>query len=267
MRNLVLPALTLGLVLSTFFEASAQVNQINSVVFGNRIPRFMADPTAGMPVRTTAADFSAMVPPIASAKVIIYSPNGQTFLTVSGRTASLWNAATGVELMALQHGGLIRWVAFSRDGSYIVTSGGNWTRTWSPNGEFRKQFDHQANVRQMVLSQDCTMIAVTTDQDFQLWSASQGLMTLKMPQTKQVISLIFNPDSSQLVTLDGQNAKLWRTSDGSEVGTIAHQYPVRAALFSPDGHYLLCATEQWTYLWDAKQFIKISEVQYGGGYR
>ncbi|MDP3510002.1 MAG: hypothetical protein Q8T09_18675 [Candidatus Melainabacteria bacterium] len=267
MPKLVLLALTVGLILGSNLVVSAQVNQINSVVFGNRIPRFMADPTAGMPVRTTAADFSAMVPSIASAKVIIYSPTGQSFLTVSGDTASLWNATTGVQLMALQHGGPIRWVAFSRDGSFIVTSGGTWTRTWSPNGEFRKQLDHQANVRQMVLSQDGNLIAVTTDENFQLWSASQGLMTLKMPQSKQVISLIFNPDCSQLVTLDGQNAKLWKTVDGAEIGTIAHQYPVRAALFSPDGRYLLCSTEQWTYLWDAKQFIKIADVQYGGGYR
>lgn len=267
MRKLNLVGLSCAIAFCSQVEAFAQVNQINSVVFGNRIPRFMADPSSGMPVRTTAADFSAMVPSIASAKVILYSPNGQTFLTVSGRTASLWNATTGVELMALQHGGLIRWIAYSRDGSFIVTSGGTWTRTWSPGGEFRKQFDHQANVRQMVLSQDCSLIAVTTDENFQLWSASQGLMTLKMPQSNQITALIFNPDSSQLVTLDGQTAKLWKTSDGAEIGTIAHEYPIRAAMFSPDGRYLLCATEQWTYLWDAKQFIKIANVQYGGGYR
>lgn len=43
-------------------NVEAQVNEINSVVFGRQIPRFMADPRNGMPVRVTAADFSSFVP-------------------------------------------------------------------------------------------------------------------------------------------------------------------------------------------------------------
>jgi hypothetical protein len=45
MPKLVLLALTVGLILGSNLVVFAQVNQINSVVFGNRIPRFMADPT------------------------------------------------------------------------------------------------------------------------------------------------------------------------------------------------------------------------------
>jgi hypothetical protein len=79
--------------------------------------------------------------------------------------------------------------------------------------------------------------------------------------------LIISPDASQMTVLDGTNAAIWKIKDGQMLGTIAHEEPVRAAMYSPDGKRLLVSTSQWAYLWDPVGFIKLANVQYGGGYR
>ncbi len=77
-------ALGVAVVLSAT-AAQAQVNTINSVVFGKRVPRFLADPTGGMPVRNTAADFLSMVRLLPALKVITFSPAPMPLLLAQGR--------------------------------------------------------------------------------------------------------------------------------------------------------------------------------------
>jgi WD40 repeat protein len=248
-------------------SAFAQVNEFNTVVFGNKIPLYLDDPTGGMPVRNTTNDHSAMVPYIAGSKVLLMSPSGKNFVTVSGDTASLWRADTGSQLLALQHGSAITWMSYARDGSFIVTGGNSWLRVWSATGEFRKQCDLQSQLLKLIVSLDGRyLIAVTTD-SIQIWSSIEGLLLTKIPLSNRIASLVISPDSSQIAVLDGSNCALWRISDGQMIGTIAHEYPIRACMYSPDGSTLLVATEQWTYLWDPRKFKKIADVQYGGGYR
>jgi WD40 repeat protein len=262
---------TLPLVLAGFALAApayAQVNKLTGVVFGERIPRFMADPRGGMPMRNTSADYSILVPNVANARAIIYSPDGSRFVTASGTSASVWSASQGRYLLTLSHDGPIRWLSYTFDGNIIVTSGGSWTRIWNgSNGEFITQFNHQSNVRQLVLSQDSKYLAITTDAAFQLWSISDRAMRLNMPVPNSILSFMFSPDAQQIVTLDGQGLDLWRTSDGGRVGRITPDQPVRAALFSPDSKYLMVGCDTMSYLWNAKGYLKVADVQYGGGYR
>lgn len=245
----------------------AQVNAFNTVVFGNKIPRYWVDPNAGLPTRTTTNDFSAVVPNITGAKVIVMSPCGDTFVTAAGNTATLWSISSGTQLLAMQHDGPINWVAFSRDGSYIVTAGGTWARTWSARGEFLKQFDLQAQVRELVISNDGCMLAFVTDRDYQFWDARQGLNRLKREYDGARPYLVLSPDASQAVILDGQIATICLTSNGQILGNIRPPAAVRAVMYSPDSARLLVGTSQWAYLWDAKKFAPISDVQFGGGYR
>jgi hypothetical protein len=264
-------AVSLAGVLSAQFisggaAALAQVNTINSVVFGSRIPKYLDDPTGGMPVRNTAADFLSVVPAIAGARAITFSPCSDSFLTCSGSSAALWNASRGSQNMALQHGGPIRFIAFGKDGSFVVTSGGVWTRIWSaPQGEFKFQFDHKSAVRQLIVSPDGTKLAVLTAAGFELWSLNQGVKLLSTPVEVPIRELIFNPNSQQFLTLDGRSTTLWTVADGQPVGHIEAESPIASAVFSPDGSHVICATENRSYLWDTKQFIKVADIQFGAG--
>jgi len=267
--NSFLTALALSLFLGCGLlePVAAQVNEFNTVVFGNKIPLYLHDPTGGMPLRTTTNDHSAFVPRIAGAKVLLFSPSGNTFLTVEGDTASLWRSDSGSQLLALQHGGPISWVGYGRDGSFIVTGGNSWLRTWSPSGEFRKQFELQGQLMKLVVSADGRYLVAVTADSIQLWSTADGLLRTKIPITNRISSLVISPDVSQIAVLDGSNCVLWRVTDGQIIGTIAHQLPIRAAMYSPDGSKLLVSTADWSYLWDPRGFRKIADVQYGGGYR
>ncbi len=83
----------------------------------------------------------------------------------------------------------------------------------------------------------------------------------------RIHELIFNPNSQQFLTLDGIDATLWTTEDGQPVGTIHAQFRIRAAIFSPDGSKVICSSENMSHVWDTKQFIKLADVQLGGGYK
>jgi WD40 repeat protein len=260
-------ALALALLCS-ITAVGAQVNTINSVVFGTRVPRFMADPTGGLPVRNTSADFLSVVPSIAGAKVITFSPCSDAFITVSGDTASLWNSENGVQNMALQHGSPIKFVAYAVNGTFAVTSGGSYTRVWSaPKGEFRYEFTHQGVVTQMVLSPDSQKLAIITPTSFEVWSLTQGVNLLRTPVSNAIRQFIFNPNGKQFLTLDGSNATLWTAADGQPVGTIHTDGNIVAAIFSPDGSKVICASDNMSHIWDTRQFIKIADVQFGGGYK
>jgi WD40 repeat protein len=64
---------------------------------------------------------------------VVYSPDGKRIVTGSrDRSAKVWDAATGQELLSLTgHTDFVRSVAFSPDGHRIVTGSDDWTaKVW-----------------------------------------------------------------------------------------------------------------------------------------
>src|ERR1035438_8265012 len=68
---------------------------------------------------------------------VAFSPDGKRIVTGSeDKTAKVWDAATGRELLALQeHTHWVTSVAFSPDGKRIVTGAGEWGRPDEMPGE------------------------------------------------------------------------------------------------------------------------------------
>ena len=106
-------------------------------------------------------------------------------------------------------------VAFSADGSKILTAGGAEARVWDAG----------------------TLEPVSA--------------TLR--HNGDVRSAAFSPDGDRVATAAGDSACVWDSRTGRALFSVRHAAAVTGACFSPDGHLLLTASRDGTArLWDAE---------------
>jgi len=134
-----------------------------------------------------ARDGSAITPPLehATGTQVTYadaSRNGEFVATVaSDGSARLWDARTGQALSPpLVHGSDVRHVAFSPDGSRIVTSGGDRARVWRLSVGRSTESEQQLSLSARVLAArqiDATgaVVPLTAAQFREAWKQLQAL--------------------------------------------------------------------------------------------
>ena len=148
-----------------------------------------------------------------------FSPDGLRIVTASAdRTARVWDAASGAELLTLAgHEGAVTNAAFSPDGTRIVT--------------------------------------VSADQTARVWDAASGAELRVLAEHEgAVTNAAFSPDGLRIVTASGdRTARVWDAASGAELLVLTgHEGWVTNAAFSPDGLRIVTASSDGTArLWDA----------------
>ena len=71
-----------------------------------------------------------------------FSPNGETIATAAGKTATIWNAATGEELATMTDSGSIRGAWFDPSGTKVVTAGAQLA-VWTTSGKQLCKLGHR----------------------------------------------------------------------------------------------------------------------------
>ncbi len=199
------------------------------------------------------------------------SPDGRRIVTASeGRTANVWDSATGASVTAFkEHKSQVLSAAFTPDGTRIVTGGGEWSVGEKP-GEV-KVWDAATGHRMLDLKGHsyCVWgVAVSPGGkrivsgagdwangpgEVKVWDAETGqpLIHLK-PQRGAVCSVTFSPDGKRLLT--GNNAgaaKLWDALTGDELQTLPHAERVTSVAFSAEGTRLVTGSSDRTVkVWD-----------------
>jgi WD40 repeat protein len=109
-----------------------------------------------------------------------FSPDGVRIVTASDdRTARLWDATTGVEIIALRgHEDVVRSACFSPDGTRIVTASDDGTaRLWDviTGKAILALCGHEGGVRSASFSPDGTrIVTASSDRTARLWDAATG---------------------------------------------------------------------------------------------
>ncbi len=174
-----------------------------------------------------------------------FSPDGQNFVTAEDeKTAKLYSARDGREMLTFSHDTRLVATDFSPDGSRLVTfsesadtSDTYYARLWdvSKEGEIGKS---------IVLSNGDGRL------DNSAW-----------------IRLVFSPDGSRFVTSESMAAQVWDSVTGKPVGApMRHDDLVITARFSPDGLRLLTGGwDKTARIWNATTGEAITEPLFHEG--
>jgi WD40 repeat protein len=192
---------------------------------------------------------------------VAFSPDGQRIVTGgAGRTAKVWEAASGRELLTLAgHTGGIFSVVFSPDGQRIVTGSFDQTaKVWeaASGRELLTLHGHTDRINSVAFSPDGQRIVTGSgDKTAKVWEAASGreLLTLK-GHGSGVSSVVFSHDGQQIVTgsWDG-NAKVWEAARGRELLTIKGRTgEIFSVAFSPDGQRIVTGGgDKTARVWEA----------------
>ncbi len=174
---------------------------------------------------------------------IDFSPNGRQLVTASGKTARVWDVATGKPLPGeLQHNGAVNVAIFSPDGSWLATgSDDGLIRLW--NATDRKPspvvLSHERAVLCLAFSPDSKRLASgSADFTAQVWEVADGTAVgRRLRHRDRILNVSFSPFGQRLLTSGEDNsARIWRVADGEPlVEPLRHKSVIRWAAFSPDG--------------------------------
>ncbi len=178
-----------------------------------------------------------------------FSADGARIVTFFGRTAQVWDAATGALLVRMEgHTDALTSAEFSPDGSRVVTSARDKTaRVWDAATGASKAIlsGHLDSLESARFSPDgAKVVTASADKTARLWDAASGKLLFTLTgHTDRLSHASFSPDGTRLLTAsDDKTARVWDAADGREMAALTGHKEGLIARFSPDGARIVTAS-------------------------
>jgi WD40 repeat protein len=197
--------------------------------------------------------------------------DGKRIVTASAdRTARVWNAGTGAELLQLKgHTGSVQAVAVTPDGTRIVTGSADRTaRVWDAGtgAELLNLVGHGGAVTSVAVTPDGKRIVTgSADRTARVWDAGTGAELLKLNgHVNYIWSLAVTPDGSRIVTGSAdRTARVWDAGNGAELLQLkGHRGTVFSVAVTPDGSRIVTGSgDNTARVWEAGTGVELFELK------
>jgi RNA polymerase sigma factor (sigma-70 family) len=175
--------------------------------------------------------------------------------------------------LRLRHGTPLRSVAFTPDGKFLASGGGDRVISfWDPatGKEIRRIEVPEQSVGAIAFSRDGKLLAgAGMNGAVILWDAATSKEIRRLRGHRgQVKGIAFSPKGDRLLAGDADGARLWDVASGK----VLHVLPVgkgsvSAVAYSPDGRLVAAAGENaTTFVWDAARGQQLHRLRGEGDY-
>jgi WD40 repeat protein len=180
-----------------------------------------------------------------------FAPDGGRVYTRGKEALRIWRAEDPRERGVLRgHGELVDTVAWTRDGSRLVTSGHDGTaRIWPLRGGGQPLVVRDPGRTMHSAELDPTeRLLLTSSEDgaVRLWDAASGALVRTFTgHTAPTLSAAFSPDGTRIASgsLD-RTVRVWRTDGSGEALVLeGHEGGITSVAWTPDGGHVVSASQ------------------------
>jgi WD40 repeat protein len=202
---------------------------------------------------------------------VAWAPVGFRLAVAHGDGVSIFSTLDFRERVRLLDLGKPRAVAFSADGTQVVTgSDDRGVRVWdAATGALLQTFkEHTGEVTSVAFAPNGKMLASgAKDSTIRVWDLTKNVISkVFTDHTNDVNAVAFSPDSKRLVSGSADNTvRVWDLAQGTIIRVLdEHTLYVTAVAFSPDGKRLASGSwDKTVRIWDADVKTLEAQPKYG----